>query len=149
MLSTMTRQQPAMKHAWMCRGVLERSEPVPFRLTRNLQTFFTPFGVEGVFITAMAVAAQVRSCLRTPSSSVQTHACRNRLPARRLLPHLLPVYPYMLLCPCRLADCLLFSHIDHLLANHSHWHAHAGPAVAGNVGLSFACQCCVLSLVLV
>jgi hypothetical protein len=42
-----------------CRGVLERSEPVPFRLTRNLQTFFTPFGVEGVFITAMAVAAQV------------------------------------------------------------------------------------------
>lgn len=41
------------------RGVLERSEPVPFRLTRNLQTFFTPFGVEGVFITAMAVAAQV------------------------------------------------------------------------------------------
>jgi len=39
--------------------VLERSEPVPFRLTRNLQTFFTPFGVEGVFITAMAVAAQV------------------------------------------------------------------------------------------
>ncbi|KAL0020642.1 hypothetical protein WJX79_010395 [Trebouxia sp. C0005] len=39
-------------------GVLERSEPVPFRLTRNLQTFFTPFGVEGVFITAMAVAAQ-------------------------------------------------------------------------------------------
>lgn len=45
---------------WLwCRGVLERSEPVPFRLTRNLQTFFTPFGVEGVFITAMAVAAQV------------------------------------------------------------------------------------------
>ena len=43
----------------MCRGLLERSEPVPFRLTRNLQTFFTPFGVEGVFITAMAVAAQV------------------------------------------------------------------------------------------
>ena len=66
MLSMMTRQQPAMKHAGMCRGVLERSEPVPFRLTRNLQTFFTPFGVEGVFITAMAVAAQVSSCLRTP-----------------------------------------------------------------------------------
>jgi transformation/transcription domain-associated protein len=34
---------------------------VPFRLTRNLQTFFTAFGVEGVFITTLAVAAQVRT----------------------------------------------------------------------------------------
>jgi transformation/transcription domain-associated protein len=42
------------------RGLLERSEPVPFRLTRNLHTFFTPFGVEGVFVAAMAAAAQVR-----------------------------------------------------------------------------------------
>ena len=41
------------------RGLLERSEPVPFRLTRNLHTFFTPFGVEGVFVSAMAAAAQV------------------------------------------------------------------------------------------
>ncbi|BDA47386.1 probable transcription-associated protein 1 [Coccomyxa sp. Obi] len=40
------------------RGMLERSEPVPFRLTRNLHTFFTPFGVEGVFVSAMAAAAQ-------------------------------------------------------------------------------------------
>ena len=39
------------------RGALERAEPVPFRLTRNLVTFFTPFGVEGVFVGAMAVAA--------------------------------------------------------------------------------------------
>lgn len=51
----------------VCSGVLERSEPVPFRLTRNLQTFFTPFGVEGVFITAMAVAAQVRGRFVCPS----------------------------------------------------------------------------------
>ncbi|KAK9813189.1 hypothetical protein WJX72_010368 [[Myrmecia] bisecta] len=40
------------------RGLLERNEPVPFRLTRNLQVFFTPFGVEGVFVATMAVAAQ-------------------------------------------------------------------------------------------
>lgn len=43
------------------RGMLERSEPVPFRLTRNLHTFFTPFGIEGVFVSAMAAAAQVRA----------------------------------------------------------------------------------------
>ena len=42
------------------KGILERTEPVPFRLTRNLHTFFTPFGVEGVFVSAMAAAAQVR-----------------------------------------------------------------------------------------
>lgn len=53
------------------RGLLQRTEPVPFRLTRNLASFFTPFGVEGVFITAMVVAAEavfarhsnIRSCL--------------------------------------------------------------------------------------
>ena len=41
-------------------GLLERNEPVPFRLTRNLHTFFTPFGVEGIFVSALAVAAQAR-----------------------------------------------------------------------------------------
>lgn len=40
-------------------GLLERNEPVPFRLTRNLQSFFTPFGVDGIFVTVMACAAQV------------------------------------------------------------------------------------------
>lgn len=40
-------------------GLLERNEPVPFRLTRNLLSFFTPFGVDGVFVTVMACAAQV------------------------------------------------------------------------------------------
>lgn len=34
-------------------GLLEKPEPVPFRLTRNLATFFSPFGVEGVFLTSM------------------------------------------------------------------------------------------------
>ncbi|KAK9855808.1 hypothetical protein WJX84_006870 [Apatococcus fuscideae] len=50
------------------RGLLERTEPVPFRLTRNLQTFFTPFGVDGIFITSMALAAQ--ACLM-PHSNLQ------------------------------------------------------------------------------
>ncbi len=45
------------------KGILERTEPVPFRLTRNLHTFFTPFGVEGVFVSAMAAAAQVRHAI--------------------------------------------------------------------------------------
>ena len=39
-------------------GVVEFSEPVPFRLTRNLQTFFTPFFVEGLFVSSMCAAAQ-------------------------------------------------------------------------------------------
>ncbi len=39
-------------------GLLDKAEPVPFRLTRNLATFFTPFGVEGVFLTSLAAAAQ-------------------------------------------------------------------------------------------
>lgn len=39
------------------RGLVERMEVVPLRLTRNLSTFFTAFGVEGVFTTAMAAAA--------------------------------------------------------------------------------------------
>jgi len=48
-------------------GILDSGEPVPFRLTRNLETFFTPFGVEGTFVSAMCAAAQAvvepRSCL--------------------------------------------------------------------------------------
>ncbi|KAL6746236.1 hypothetical protein V8C86DRAFT_2445362, partial [Haematococcus lacustris] len=40
------------------KGALDRVEHVPFRLTRNMYTFFTTFGVEGVFLTAMINAAQ-------------------------------------------------------------------------------------------
>jgi transformation/transcription domain-associated protein len=39
-------------------GLVECKEPVPFRLTRNLQTFFTSFGVEGLFVASMCAAAQ-------------------------------------------------------------------------------------------
>lgn len=42
------------------RLVLEKNESVPFRLTRNLATLFTPFGVEGNFVTTLSVSAQVR-----------------------------------------------------------------------------------------
>ena len=57
------------------RGLLERSEPVPFRLTRNLHTFFTPFGVEGVFVSAMAAAAQV-----APETLTQNPLSRSHVP---------------------------------------------------------------------
>lgn len=40
-------------------GRLDQPEPVPFRLTRNLTIFFTPFGVEGIFVTSLVAAAQV------------------------------------------------------------------------------------------
>jgi transformation/transcription domain-associated protein len=43
------------------KGATEFSEPVPFRLTRNLHAFFTPFGVKGDFVAAMAAAAQACS----------------------------------------------------------------------------------------
>lgn len=39
------------------RGLLERFESVPFRLTRNLLSFFTAFGVEGLFTVVMSTAA--------------------------------------------------------------------------------------------
>eukprot|EP00798_Chlamydomonas_sp_ICE-L_P011531 gene11531-34243_t len=39
------------------RGMLEKIEYVPFRLTRNLVFFFTTFGVDGVFVSAMVNAA--------------------------------------------------------------------------------------------
>ena len=39
-------------------GTLERNEPVPFRLTRNMVAFFSHFGVDGVFVTSMVAAAQ-------------------------------------------------------------------------------------------
>jgi transformation/transcription domain-associated protein len=42
-------------------GQMDKGEPVPYRLTRNLAVFFSPFGVEGAFLGAMAAAAQVCS----------------------------------------------------------------------------------------
>jgi len=39
-------------------GMIEFNELVPFRLTRNLQAFFSNFGVEGLIVSAMCSAAQ-------------------------------------------------------------------------------------------
>lgn len=39
-------------------GLLETAEAVPFRLTRNLHHFLTPFGVDGAFAPTMSKMAQ-------------------------------------------------------------------------------------------
>ncbi|KAK8653078.1 hypothetical protein V6N13_127093 [Hibiscus sabdariffa] len=44
--------------AYDVNGLIEFSEPVPFRLTRNMQAFFSHFGVEGLVVSAMCAAAQ-------------------------------------------------------------------------------------------
>ncbi|EPS72877.1 hypothetical protein M569_01879, partial [Genlisea aurea] len=44
--------------AYDANGMIEFSEPVPFRLTRNLQNFFAHFGVEGLIVSPMCAAAQ-------------------------------------------------------------------------------------------
>ncbi|KAJ8545743.1 hypothetical protein K7X08_018326 [Anisodus acutangulus] len=44
--------------AYDANGMIEFNEPVPFRLTRNLQAFFSHFGVEGLVVSAMCGAAQ-------------------------------------------------------------------------------------------
>jgi len=54
-----------------------RSRQVPFRLTRNLATFFTAFGVEGIFITTLAVAAQV--CCEQSSAEADSIGCHHVL----------------------------------------------------------------------
>ncbi|GJS51848.1 transformation/transcription domain-associated protein-like protein isoform X2 [Tanacetum coccineum] len=55
-------------------GMIEFNEPVPFRLTRNLQAFFSYFGVEGLIVSSMSVVAQVlfppRRPLRMPLAPV-------------------------------------------------------------------------------
>ena len=44
--------------AYDSNGMIEFNEPVPFRLTRNMQAFFSHFGVEGLIVSAMCAAAQ-------------------------------------------------------------------------------------------
>ncbi|KAH9312040.1 hypothetical protein KI387_027075, partial [Taxus chinensis] len=52
-------------------GMIEYNEPVPFRLTPNLQTLFTPFCVEGLFVSSICAAAQ--SIAAPKSQYVQHH----------------------------------------------------------------------------
>jgi len=51
-------------------GHLESAEPVPFRLTRNLQSFFTAYGIEGLFIASLGATAQA---LTAPHSPLEHH----------------------------------------------------------------------------
>ncbi|CAH9116378.1 unnamed protein product [Cuscuta epithymum] len=44
--------------AYDSNGMIEYNEPVPFRLTRNLQSFFSHFGVEGLIVSSMCATAQ-------------------------------------------------------------------------------------------
>ncbi|KAG7584206.1 Protein kinase-like domain superfamily [Arabidopsis suecica] len=44
--------------AYDANGMIEFNEPVPFRLTRNMQAFFSQFGVEGLLMSSMCSAAQ-------------------------------------------------------------------------------------------
>ncbi|KAJ4961477.1 hypothetical protein NE237_021387 [Protea cynaroides] len=44
--------------AYDANGMIEFNEAVPFRLTRNMQAFFSHFGVEGLIVSAMCAAAQ-------------------------------------------------------------------------------------------
>ncbi|XP_010548285.1 PREDICTED: transformation/transcription domain-associated protein-like isoform X2 [Tarenaya hassleriana] len=44
--------------AYDSNGMIEFNEPVPFRLTRNMQAFFSHFGVEGLLVSAMSSASQ-------------------------------------------------------------------------------------------
>ena len=58
-------------------GLVEYAEPVPFRLTRNLHAFFTPFGVKGDFVATMAAAAQ--ACATLVETCACTWTCTSRL----------------------------------------------------------------------
>ena len=42
-------------------GILECQEPVPFRLTRNIHSFFNPLTTFGVFLAAFCATAQAIS----------------------------------------------------------------------------------------
>ncbi|KAF7809661.1 transformation/transcription domain-associated protein-like [Senna tora] len=44
--------------AYDANGLIEFNEPVPFRLTRSMQAFFSHFGVEGLIVSSMCAAAQ-------------------------------------------------------------------------------------------
>lgn len=54
----------------MQEGHLESAEPVPFRLTRNLQSFFTAYGIEGLFVASLGATAQA---LMAPHSPLEHH----------------------------------------------------------------------------
>ena len=46
-------------------GNVECSEPVPFRMTRNIQVLLTPFCLEGIFVTTLSSCAQAINAERS------------------------------------------------------------------------------------
>ena len=50
--------------------LLERNESVPFRLTRNLTSLFTPYGVEGWFVSTLTAAAEVNIICKSALSEI-------------------------------------------------------------------------------
>lgn len=68
-------------------GNLEAAEYVPFRLTRNLQSFFTPYGIEGSFVTCLSSTALAFTAQHSPLEYHLTLFFRDELmtwPWRRL-----------------------------------------------------------------
>jgi transformation/transcription domain-associated protein len=52
------------------------NEPIPFRLTPNIQTFLTPIGIEGVLVTALTSIAR---CLTESEVSCCEHSTAVRI----------------------------------------------------------------------
>jgi transformation/transcription domain-associated protein len=60
-------------------GNLEAAEAVPFRLTRNLQSFFTPYGIEGSLVACMGATSQAFTATHSPLEHHLTMFFRDEL----------------------------------------------------------------------
>lgn len=58
--------------AYDANGLIEFNEPVPFRLTRNMQAFFS-HGVEGLIVSSMCAAAQAVASPKVRIEKTHTH----------------------------------------------------------------------------
>jgi hypothetical protein len=67
-------------------GHLEAAEPVPFRLTRNLQSFFTAYGIEGLFIASLGATAQALTGAHSPLEHHLTLFFRDELMTHQFRP---------------------------------------------------------------
>jgi phosphatidylinositol kinase/protein kinase (PI-3 family) len=59
---------------------------VPFRLTRNLQSFFTAYGIEGLFIASLGATAQALTAPHSPLEHQLTLFFRDELMTHQLRP---------------------------------------------------------------
>lgn len=58
--------------AYDANGLIEFNEPVPFRLTRNMQAFFS-HGVEGLIVSSMCAAAQAVASPKVRTENTYIH----------------------------------------------------------------------------